>query len=417
MEDRWGAPLHPCSTGTPGSAATIALMDEPPPFPFDAPVGQPPPAFARLRATEPVSAVSLPSGDRAWLVTGYAQVRQVLAEPRLSRAAASAPDAPRLGPVQPEASSIMAMDPPAHTRLRTVVAPLFTTARMERLRPRVAELADELVRAVRAAGPPADLRADFADLLPTAVLGELLGVPAGDAPRFRTLTEASLRLSDAAQVATARQYLTGYLHQLVASRRAAPGDDLLSELVRAEREQRLEERELVALAATLLTAGYHTVISAIVNGALVLLRSPAQLRLLVGDPALLAAAVEELLRITPGAVSGGTLRVALEDVEIGGVMVRRGEAVLPATVSANRDEAVFTRADQLDVTRTDPGHLAFGHGIHRCLGAALARVELQEAFGALLRHLPGLRLAEDPDRLVWTPAGMIRTMTALPVTW
>lgn len=389
------------------------------PFAFGTPT-EPAPQFARLRAEEPVAKVRLPSGDRAWLVTGYPHVRRVLSDERFSRAAATAPDAPRLGPVRPDPASLMAMDPPAHTRLRRLVAPAFMSHAVDRLRPRVERIAKDLLDAVAASGAPADLVAGLARPLPFAVLEELLGVPRTDRERFRAWTTASLRLGQEAgtEVVAARAELAGYLTTLVESRYLDPGDDLLSDLTAAQhRSDLLDREELVALAGTLLTAGYHTVASAIANGGLVLLRHPAQTRVLRHRPDLIPRAVEELLRFTPGPVSGGTMRVCTTDTVVGEVTIRAGEGVIPATSSANRDALVFTAPDRFDVERSGNPHLAFGHGPHRCIGASLARMELRAAFGALLRRFPDLRLAVPEEQLEWELAAMIRSVHALPVAW
>jgi len=326
-------------------------------FPFAPPtLFEPPAEFAMLRGTEPVARVLLPSGDQAWLVTRYSDVRQVLSDPRLSRAAATAPGAPRLGPVRPEAKSMMAMDPPEHTRLRRLVMPAFTARRTERLRPRIQEIADGLLDGMVRNGPPADLTVHLSRPLPMAVICELLGVPAVDRDDFSRWTDTALSLGAgmADEVIDARELLQGYLAELVDAKLSNPGDDLLSVLAAADESgDRLREGELLTLGSTLLTAGYHTVANAIANATLILLRHPQQLALLVRQPDLVPTAVEELLRYTPGPVSGGTLRVATEDLEIGGTLIRAGDAVIPSTTSANRDGAVYGDPDRLDVARDE----------------------------------------------------------------
>ena len=389
-------------------------------FPFAATtLFDPPPEFGMLRAADPVAEVLLPSGDRAWLVTRYEDVRQLLSDPRFSRAAATRPGSPRLGPARPEPSSMMAMDPPDHTRLRKLVTPAFTRGRLERLRPRVQQVTDGLLDAMADAGPPADLVPLLARPLPIIVICEILGVPVRDRESFQQWTDTALTLApDAAtEVNVARGKLTVYLARLVDYKRGNPGDDLLSTLTAvAEDGDRLSEDELVSLAGTLITAGYHTVANTFTNAVLGLLRHPEQLARLRAQPELLANAVEELLRWTPGSVSGGTLRIATEDVELGGRLIRSGEAVLPSTTSGNRDAEAFPDPDLLDLARTGNRHIAFGPGIHHCLGAPLARIELQLALGGLLTRFPGFRLDIDPARLVWG-TGMIRGLTALPVAW
>jgi cytochrome P450 len=389
-------------------------------FPFrPAAVDEPPAEFAALRAEPGLARVRLPTGDEAWLATRYADVRDLLGDGRLSRAAATAPGAPRLGPARPQAKSLMAMDPPDHTRLRRLLAPAFTRRRMDALRERVEAIAARLVAAMAESGPPADVAEGLSKPLAITVICELLGVPVADRAAFEGWTHRSLALAPSAgdDVEGARAALREYLAELVAARANSSGDDLLATLAGYAGEDRLDLAELAELASTVLTAGYHTVAGAITNSMLVLLRHPAQLALLRDDPAVLPAAVEELLRFAPGPVSGGTIRVATEDVLLGGTQVRAGEAVIPATTSANRDETVFERAGTLDVTRAENPHIAFGHGIHRCLGAPLARIELSAALRALLDRFPGLRLAVEFETLAWRGGAMIGGPRELPIAW
>ncbi|MER6121620.1 cytochrome P450 [Streptomyces sp. NPDC001795] len=388
-------------------------------FPFEhSRLFAPPPEWQRLREGCPVARAELPTGDRAWLVTRYEDVRAVLNDTRLSRAATTRPDAPRLGPARPEPDSIMAMDPPDHTRLRRLLAPAFTGRQAELLRPRIVRTAERLLDDMAEIGPPVDLVEHLARPLPIITICELLGVPERDRESFKEWTDAALTLAPhaAGTVTGARQRLADYLRHLIAEKQQAPGDDLLGTLIAARDEDRLRPAELVTVAATLLTAGYHTVANSLANSVLALLRHPEQLDPLRGAKGFPAAAVEELLRWTPGPVSGGTIRIATEELKIGSTVVRPGEAVIPSTASANRDAAAFPDPDALDLTRAGNRHIAFGHGIHRCLGAQLARVELQVAFGALLRRFPGLRLAVAEEELTWG-TGMIRGVSALPVAW
>ncbi|GLZ36304.1 cytochrome P450 [Lentzea sp. NBRC 105346] len=363
---------------------------------------EPPAEFAMLREQAPVARVSLPTGDSAWLVTRLPAVRQVLADPRLSRALTTVDGAPRLGPARPEPYSIMAMDPPDHTRLRRLVAPAFSSGRISRLREGITSVTASLLDAFVS---PADVVAGLAQPLPMAVICSMLGVPVADQAQFREWTDTSLGLGigQLEEVVGAREKLHDYLTDLVASK----GSLLPVEATPAEH---------VALGATLITAGYHTVSATIGNATLALLRHPAQMSLLRNDLSLLPQAVDELLRYAPGPVSGGTMRIAMEDLEIDGVLVRAGEAVIPSTSSANRDAAVFTDPDRLDLARSHNPHVAFGPGIHHCLGSHLARVQLQVAFGGLVSRFPGLRLACDVSELRWTN-GMIRGLVSLPVQW
>ncbi|MET9467261.1 cytochrome P450 [Streptomyces sp. NPDC006544] len=388
-------------------------------FPFQlSQLFTPPPEFQQLRETCPVARVELPTGDWAWIATQYEDVRAVLNDARLSRAAATRPGAPRLGPASPEPDSIMAMDPPDHTRLRRLLASVFTGRQAERMREGIVRTTEELLDVMEESGQPADLVPLLARPLPITVICDLLGVPEADREAFRDWTDAALTLapSAAGAVTDARTRLAEYLAELVEVKRRVPGEDLLSTLVEAQAQDRVSPGELIAAAATLITAGYHTVANSFANSMVALLRHPEQLDPLRGAAQFPLAAVEELLRWTPGPVSGGTIRIATEEVKVGSVIVKPGEAVIPSTASANRDGAVFPGADELDLTRAENRHIAFGHGIHRCLGAPLARIELQVAFGALLRRFPGLRLAVAEEELVWG-GGMIRGVSSLPVAW
>jgi cytochrome P450 len=387
-------------------------------FPFETSrLFDPPAEWRELRESCPVARADLPTGDRAWLVTRYEDVRAVLNDPRLSRAATTRPDAPRLGPARPEPDSIMAMDPPDHTRLRRLLAPAFTGRQAERLRPRIARTAERLLDDMAEIGPPVDLVEHLARPLPIITICELLGVPDEDRESFKEWTDAALTLAPhaAGAVTGARERLADYLRHLIAEKQHRPGDDLLGTLIAAREEDRLRPAELVTVAATLITAGYHTVANSLANSVLALLRHPDQLDPLRGGP-FPPQAVEELLRWTPGPVSGGTIRIATQEVKVGSTVVRPGEAVIPSTASANRDAEAFEDPDALDLSRAENRHIAFGHGIHRCLGAPLARVELHVAFDALLRRFPGLRLAVAEEELTWG-TGMIRGVTELPVAW
>ncbi|WP_214410561.1 cytochrome P450 [Sphaerisporangium fuscum] len=389
-------------------------------FPPEIPVPyEPAPAFAGLRRSRPAVPVRLPTGDRAWLVTRHADNRRLLADPRLSRAAAAAPGAPRARAIPLERDSMTTMDPPEHTRLRGLVMRAFTARRVERLRPRVEDHVADLLDTMARDGAPGDIVSGFARPLAITVICELLGVPKEDREGFQSWTDTYLavtgRTPDAMREAGDR--LKAFLRELVAAKRREPADDLLSELAAAEEDDRLSEAELVTLGVTLLVAGYETAANLISGAVFALLRHPDQLALLRRDRALMPRAVEELLRYVPLAVTGGTIRVAVADVELGGVVIKAGEAVLPATTSANRDAAVFDRPDGLDLTRDPNPHLAFGHGPHHCLGAQLARLELGAALAGLLARFPALRPAVDLEGISWTRAKMIRGPEALPVAW
>ena len=290
------------------------------------------------------------------------------------------------------------MDPPDHTRLRSLVARAFTVRQVEKLRPQVRELTASLLDDLEAAGPPADLVDTYALPLPVAVICRLLGVPAEDRPRFRVWSDAALSTSSltAEEFEANREELRAYMGELIAVHRQDPQDDLMTALIEArDGGDRLSELELVDLCVAVLVAGHETTASQIPNFVLTLLDHPDQLARLRARPELIANAVEELLRFVPLGSGAGQPRYATEDVEVGGTLVRAGAPVLVATGAANRDALRFTAPGVLDIARDGNQHLGFGHGVHHCLGAPLARLELQEALSALITRFPGLKLAGD----------------------
>jgi nocardicin N-oxygenase len=314
------------------------------------------------------------------------------------------------------------MDPPEHSRLRKLVAKAFTSRRVDLLRPRAQQIVDQRLDEIERTGAPADLVANLALPLPVTVICEMLGVPPEDQHRFRDFSDAILSTTayTADQIASARSELETYLAEVVAARRAAPdtGDDLLAALVAArDNDDRLTEEELVQLGITLLIAGHETTANQIANFTYLLLSTPGQWDALRADPELVPDAVEELLRYVQLGSGGAFARVATEDVEVGGTLVRAGDAVFVNTQSANRDESIFHDAAELDLARRHNPHIAFGHGVHHCLGAQLARVELQVAIGSLLRRFPRLRLAVPAEDVPWKTGLLVRGPVALPVTW
>ncbi|MCO8303475.1 cytochrome P450 [Streptomyces hygroscopicus] len=394
----------------------------PPPFPF--PIRSaldPSPEYARLRAEKPVSRVTLPSGDTAWIVTRYEDVRFVFNDARFSRQAATRPEAPKLMPgVEGDPDSIVSKDAPDHTRLRRLVAPAFTVRRIEGMREGIQSTVDGLLDTMEEAGKPGDVVSSLAGPLPIITICDLLGVPPADRDRFREWSDTMFRTSpDELETAVgARNALIGYLAAMVQERRAKPADDLLGVLIAArDNDDRLSERELISFAGGLIVAGYETTANRLANAVLVLLRNPDQLELLRADPELIADAVEELLRFIPGGAAGGLMRVAVEDVEVGGELIRAGDGVIAITNSANRDESVWDSPDRFDIIRKPGSHTSFGHGIHHCVGAQLARLELQIGIGTLLRRFPGLRLAVPEAELPWKKNVVIHALEALPVTW
>lgn len=392
------------------------------PYPFSEPDRlEVDPHYAKARAQDPVTRVTLPHGGDGWLVTRYDDVRTVLADPRFSRAEIVGADVPRVRPeIDHEASSILNMDPPEHSRLRRLVARAFTVRRVEALRPRAAELTARLLADLRAAGPGADLVEHVSVPLPVTIICEVLGVPVEDREIFRAGADAALSTTSmtAGDRVQARTTMITYMAGLIARRRTEPTDDLLGAMVAArDEDDRLSEAELIGLAMGILIAGHETTMNQISNMTYTLLTRPDHGAELRDDPDGIAAGVEELLRFTPLGASAGFPRIATEDVELSGVTVRAGDAVLVSVIAANRDPSVFDHPDELDLHRTDNHHIGFGHGAHHCLGAQLARMELQEAIGGLLREFPDLRLAGPAQGVEWRKGGFVRGPKALPLAW
>ncbi|WP_067491142.1 cytochrome P450 [Actinomadura hibisca] len=397
--------------------------DVTPAFPFrpDDPF-QPPCEHARLRASDPVAKVVLPTGDHAWVVTRYADVRFVTSDRRFSKEAVTRPGAPRLIPMQRGSKSLVIMDPPEHTRMRKIVSRAFTARRVEGMRAHVRDLTSGFVDEMVEHGPPADLIAHLALPLPVTVICEMLGVPPEDRPRFqdwtdRMLTIGAPALAQADEIKAAVGRLRGYLAELIDAKTAAPADDLLSLLSRAHADDGLSEEELLTFGMTLLAAGYHTTTAAITHSVYHLLREPSRYARLREDPSGIPAAVEELLRYGQIGGGAGAIRIAVEDVEVGGTLVRAGEAVIPLFNAANRDPEVFADPEELDLGRTDNPHIALGHGIHYCLGAPLARLELQVVLETLVERTPALRLAIDDADITWRPGLAFARPDALPIAW
>ncbi|MFJ7586448.1 cytochrome P450 [Streptomyces sp. NPDC097617] len=379
------------------------------------------PFYEALRTAGPVHRLVLGS-DRTWLVVGHEEARQALTHPALSKNWLGS-DLFANTPVHAVATNMLDADPPHHTRLRRLVAREFTSRRVESLRPRVQRITDELLDAM-AARPDrrADLIASFAVPLPMTVICELLGVPGLDRARFRSWSgEIVAPLDGVGADPRVLEEMTAYLFELVAAKAEDPGEDLLSALIRTRDEDggRLSPDELIGMAFLLLVAGHETTVNLIGNGVRALLAHPGQLAALRADPdGLIDGAVEEMLRYD-GPVQHATYRFAAADLELGGVPIAAGSSVLVALAGADRDPARFAQpaADVFDIRRSGPGHLAFGHGIHFCLGAPLARMEGRIAIRSLLERFPDL--AEDPASGPpdWLPGGLMRGVTRLPLYW
>lgn len=379
----------------------------------------PPAAYEPLREARPLSRVTLFDGRSVWVVTGHAQARALLSDPRLStdRTKESFP-APtrRFKGLQNRRTALLGVDDPEHNTQRRMLIPSFSVKRTAALRPRIQETVDRLIDAMVAAGPHAELVSAFALPVPSMVICALLGVPYEDHEFFEAQSRRLLRGPEPSDVEDARHELDTYLEALIRRKRTDPGDGLLDELVTNRLETgETDIEELVSLAAILLIAGHETTANMISLGTFTLLRHPEQLAELRADPSLMSEAVEELMRFL--SIADGMLRVATEEIRIGGVTIRPDDGVVFSTSVINRDDAVFPEPDALDWHRPARHHLAFGFGIHQCLGQNLARAEMEIALGTLFRRLPGLRLAAEPDRIPFKPGDTIQGMVELPVAW
>jgi len=377
------------------------------------------PVYAALRARGPVHRVRIPEGTHAWLVVGYEAGRTLLADQRLSKQWAKA--SPALGVTKVSAgTSMLSSDTPDHTRLRKLVAREFTPRRMEQLTPRVQEMTDELLdRMLAAPDRRADLVESLSYPLPMNVICELLGVPFLDRTAFREWSNQAVSSVDVSKRDSSTRAMAAYLTGLLQDKRARPGDDLMSALIHTADEDgdRLSADELMGMAWLLLVAGHETTVNLITNGVHNLLAHPDQLAALRADFGLIDNAVEEILRFE-GPVETPTYRFTTEPVDIGGTVIPGGgELVLVAMSDANRDPARYPDAARFDITRDARGHIAFGHGIHYCLGAPLARIEARVAIRSLLERCPELRLTADPATLDWRTGILMRGPLSLPVAW
>ncbi|MEU6370184.1 cytochrome P450 [Streptomyces sp. NPDC046931] len=361
--------------------------------------------------TTPIRWVRMPNGAGCWAVSDYRLARQVLADPRFSRAATLAADVPRLTSIDPAPDSIISLDGTAHARLRRIVAGAFTERRIAALRPMVEGRVGELLDELAAGEQPADLVAGLAAPLPLSVLCHMLGIPVADHESFREWVPVLFDLEGAGPDSRARAFrLTHYMTKLIGQKRREPGDDLISALIRAaDSEGKLTNRELVTLSLSLLMAGYDSTADQITLAFLTLLHDPARADALRADPSLVPAEVEELLQTNPSAPLSFS-RAVTEPVQVADVTIRPGQPVLVFLMGANR---LLRKSEGT----TAGAHLAFGHGVHRCLGAPLARLQLTTVIRLTLNRLPHLALAEDVDSLHWKPAAATRGLTALRVRY
>ncbi|MFE9470909.1 cytochrome P450 [Streptomyces griseofuscus] len=381
----------------------------------------PPTGYAPLREARPLARVSLYDGREVWMVTGHALARSLLADPRLSsdRRRGEFPSiSPRFEGVRDRRVALLGQDDPEHQRQRRMMIPSFTLKRAGGLRPAIQRIVDGLLDAMIEQGPPADLVSAFALPVPSMVICDVLGVPYADHEFFEEQSRRLLRGPTAADSQGARDRLEEYLGGLVdaKARQSEPGDGVLDDLVHQQLSQgTLERADVVSLAVILLVAGHETTANMISLGTFTLLQNPGRLAELRADPALLPAAVEELMRML--SIADGLARVALQDIEIDGTTIRAGEGVFFSTSVINRDPGQYEEPDVLDFHRPTRHHVAFGFGIHQCLGQNLARAELEIALGTLLTRLPGLRLAAPAEEIPFKPGDTIQGMLELPVTW
>ena len=384
------------------------------PFPF----------FARLRVSDPVYRTTLPDKTPVWLLTRYDDVNSLLRDQRFTKNRRNALTNDQLRKLpwtppmfRPLERNMLDLDPPDHTRLRSLVHKAFTPGLVEQMRSRTQAISDELLDRVAPLGEM-DLISDFALPLPMTIITEILGVPAKDHDKFHRWSKAVVALtspSPTLRVLPAVWKFIRYLRQFFKLRRRDPQDDLVSALIKAEEAgDKLNEDELLAMVFLLLIAGHETTVNLIGNGTLALLENPNEISRLRNDSSLMKPAVEELLRYTSPVLMTSE-RYALENAAVHGVTIPRGEMTLGVIGSANRDETVFDRPTELDINRDPNKHLSFGQGIHFCLGAPLARMEAQIAFTTLLQRLPELRLRDSPHSLRWRPSMILRGLASLPV--
>lgn len=386
------------------------------PFPPGADILDTAPQFRELQDEQPVARVRTSAGDLAWLVTRHDDVTALFSDDRLGRSHPDPANAARVstsvligGPTGDHAT-----EREQHRQMRQLLAPAFSARRMKALRPPVGGLVDQLLDDLP--DPPADWHQVFSVPLPVMVICELLGVPFEDHPRFRHWAN-ELTSFDPAQAGAALTELVGYVRELLPGKRDSPGEDVISDLLAAQAETGMANENVAGLAAMLLFAGHETTMTRLDVGLLALLSHPEQLSALRDDPALVPGAVEEILRVAALNRNGGMPRYAHADISLGDVTIQTGDAVILSPPAANRDPRVFPDPDVFDITRKANPHLAFGHGAHYCVGATLARVELQEAFSRIPVRLPGLRLAVPREEIRWRADRLTGGIDSLPVSW
>ena len=392
------------------------------------------PTYAAWREEGPVHRTGLPDGLPLWLVTRYEDARRILKDHRrFVKNPVSVMTEEQLGKMtqasekmRPFMHHLLAVDVPDHTRLRKLVQKAFTPRFVEERRGRVQQIADELLdqveeRTRRTGRREMNLIDDYAFPLPITVISEMLGIPYEDREDFRRWSNAAIETDTSADysesIAPKMGEFADYLRALFEKKRREPEEDLITGLLRAEEEgETLSENELLSMVFILIVAGHETTVNLIGNGTLSLLTHPEELKRLRADPSLAAPAIEELLRYD-GPVERTTMRFATEDVEVGNATIPKGAAVMVALASADRDPQQFEKPDEVNIERRPAEHLAFGKGIHVCLGAPLARMEGQIAIGTLVKRMPNLQMATSPEELIWRKSLLIRGVVDLPLTF
>ncbi|MFD5316331.1 cytochrome P450 [Streptomyces sp. NPDC127098] len=380
------------------------------------------PLLRQLMTEAPIARIKMSYGEgEAWLVTRYEDVRTVTTDRRFSRAAVAGRDFPRMTPepiVQSE--SINLLDPPASNRLRKLVAQAFTAPKVDAMRPKTQAIVDRLLDDMEEHGPPADLVKHVSMELPLTTICEVLDIPEADRPELRRRAVAMMNVTEANKenAIQAKAELRAYFAELTQARRAEPGDDLISSLATArDGDDILGPDELKVMAMVLLMTGHDTSTYQLSNITYTLLRHPEQLAKLRARPEKLPQALEELLRFIPFRKGVGIPRIATEDVEIGGVLIKANDTVHVSYLAANRDPARFQCPDELDLDRSPAPHMTFGWGAHHCIGAPLALMELELAIGTMLRRYPRLALAVPAEEVRWNNESIWRYPYELPVTW
>lgn len=383
---------------------------------------QPPAQYAQLRPEKPIAKVMLATGREAWVVTSHKLVKQLLADPRASSDRAHE-GFPYYIPIPSQfrtEASFIGLDPPEHTvhRRLAAVSGEFTKLKVQAMRPRIQEIVDERIDAMLAAGPPVDLVSMLALPVPLTVVSEVLGVPPQDHDYLHAQTDTLFGgRSTGEERGQALLAMNAYIGEVVEDKLANPTDDLLSRIIVGYRDAGMyDKRTVTNVIRLLLNGGHETSAAMIALGTLTLLQHPDQLEIFRSDPAIVPGAVEELLRyITPGDLASS--RVALDDIEVGGVTIRKGEGMVILGYAANRDPEAFADPDVLDVTRGERHHVAFGYGVHHCIGSEIARAELQIVLSTLFRRIPDIQLAKPWEELRYKDGNVMYGVYEMPVTW